>query len=185
MVTFDHLQTFNHLRENILIKYNLTINNFLAIYSEYTIHFYPLKVPPMFFPRTCNCLLIILGNQFRFFGSHHNPPSPCAPHTSPHWVSVVTARCNKVKLLCPKCTSRFYHQMIRRKYRHKEVCIDIGYYNSQLSSSGTAKHIFLYKQSLPNHTKKSKPNCSYDQIRSTSLNHLHRHSMPEFYIPLP
>ena len=34
--------------------------------------------------------------------------------------------------------SRFYHQMIREKYRHKEVCIDIGYHNSQLAPVGTA-----------------------------------------------
>lgn len=98
-----------------------------------------LKVPPMFFLVPANRLLIILGNQFRFFGSqvityHHRAALTL------HLMGIRShGTLQQGKTLMPQMYhSRFYHQMIREKYRHKEVCIDIGYHNSQLAPVGTA-----------------------------------------------
>ena len=78
--------------------------------------------------------------------------------------------------------SRFYHQMIREKYRHKEVCIDIGHHNSQLTPVGTAKHIFYISSLCQIIQRKVNRIVHMTKLVHIAESYLHRHSMPEFYI---
>ena len=92
-------------------------------------YFVLLKVPPMFFLVPAKWPPYNPQNQFVCFARpvityHHR----AAPFHFTSWVSVVTARCKQSKnSYAQMYHSRFLSPDDPRKYRHKEVCIDIVY----------------------------------------------------------